>query len=192
MLSVTFSKLTINIHSEEAVEYDELEKFLRLKETWNPADDDHPGGPQQAIGVPGASMPLQMTPDRFKDKILAQQSPLKNKSAGVPVNKRQGDFDVGTELVGFGLQGVNVTEDELRDLVAELGLDEDDAGDLVKGLSDFTLADKTETKGKQVKEDKQESPAKPELEDKPEKEEGTDAVEEKNDKEKIAKVVEDR
>ena len=50
----------------------------------------------------------------------------------LPVNKRVGEFDVGDELSGYGLQGVKVTEDELRDLVAELGLDGDEA---VKGLS---------------------------------------------------------
>ena len=77
-----------------------------------------------------------MTPDRLKSKIMAQPpaSPLKGKA--LPVNKRVGEFDVGDELIGYGLQGVKVTEDELRDLVAELGLDGDEAGDLVKGLSD--------------------------------------------------------
>jgi len=54
------------------------------------------------------------------------------------VNKQTDTFDVSTELSGFGLQGVQVTEDELRDLVAELGLDGDEAGDLVKGLSSAT------------------------------------------------------
>ena len=53
----------------------------------------------------------------------------------VPVNKRAGQFDVGTELVGYGLQGVHTTKKELEDLVKELGLEGDDAGDLVKGLA---------------------------------------------------------
>lgn len=76
-----------------------------------------------------------MTPEHLRKKILAQPpvSPLKGKV--VPANKRTGEFDVSTELEGYGLQGVNVTEDELLSLVAELGLDADDAGDLVKGLS---------------------------------------------------------
>ncbi len=80
-------------------------------------------------------MPLQMTPERLKSKILAKpvSSPLARPQ--IPVNKREGEFDISTELSGYGLQGVRVTEDELRDLVAELGLDGDDAGDLVKGLS---------------------------------------------------------
>lgn len=58
-------------------------------------------------------------------------SPLKGK----PVNKREGDFDVSTELEGFGLQGIRVTEDDLAALVQELGLGGDDADELVKGLS---------------------------------------------------------
>jgi len=121
---------------EDAVEYDELDTFLRLKETWNPADDDRPAPPVQPIGVPGAASPLQMTPDHLKSHVLAAaQAPSPLKGRGVPVNKREGEFDVSTELSGYGLQGVRVTDDELRDLVAELGLDGDDAGELVKGLS---------------------------------------------------------
>ncbi|KAK0464973.1 uncharacterized protein EV420DRAFT_1637143 [Desarmillaria tabescens] len=121
---------------EDAVEYDELDTFLQLKESWNPdVDEDTPAPRVRPIGVPGAMMPLQMTPERLKSKILAKpvSSPLAKPQ--IPVNKREGDFDISTELSGYGLQGVRVTEDELRDLVAELGLDGDDAGDLVKGLS---------------------------------------------------------
>lgn len=123
--------------SEEAVEYAELDKFLRLNETWNTdIDEERPAPPAKPIGVPGAVSPLQMTPDHLKTKILAQNSsPLRGKGAAVPVNKREGEFDVSTELSGHGLQGVKVTEDELRGLIEELGLGGDDAGDLLKGLS---------------------------------------------------------
>ena len=124
--------------SENAVEFGELETFLRLNEKYDAAlEEDRPAPIVQPVGVPGAAEPLQMTPDHIRTKILATTpSPLrKGKSAGVPVNKRVGEFDVGTELVGFGLQGVKVTRDELAELVAELGLDGDDAGELVKGLS---------------------------------------------------------
>lgn len=77
-----------------------------------------------------------MTPEHLKTKILAQNSsPLRGKGSAVPVNKREGEFDVSTELSGYGLQGVTATEDELRDLIEELGLGGDDAGDLLKGLS---------------------------------------------------------
>lgn len=40
------------------------------------------------------------------------------------------------ELTGYGLQGVKVTDDDLLALVEELGLGGEEAGDLVKGLSD--------------------------------------------------------
>jgi hypothetical protein len=46
---------------------------------------------------------------------------------------RTKSIDVGAEL-GFGLEGVKLTEEEMLELVESLGLDGDDAGDLVKGL----------------------------------------------------------
>ncbi|KAJ6509391.1 hypothetical protein C8R47DRAFT_948611, partial [Mycena vitilis] len=119
---------------EDAVECGELDVFLRLKESWDvDIDQDNPPLPAAPVGIPGAYMPLDMTPEALRTKIV-QSSPLKGKG-GTPVNKRDDMFDVSTELSGYGLQGVQVTEDELRDLVAELGLDGDEAGDLVKGLS---------------------------------------------------------
>ncbi|KAF8898897.1 hypothetical protein BD779DRAFT_1486098 [Infundibulicybe gibba] len=126
---------------EDAVEYDELDTFLRLKESYKEdSDDERVRPPVQPVGVPGASSPRQMTPEHLKTTIFAPvSSPLKGK--GKPVTKRDNEFDVGTKLVGFGLQGVQVTEDELRDLVAELGLDGDEAGDLVKGLAPETGKD---------------------------------------------------
>ncbi|CAK5264600.1 unnamed protein product [Mycena citricolor] len=123
---------------EEAVEYDELDIFLRLKESWDPdLDGDGPALAAGPVGVPGAYTPLEMTPEPQRSKIIAAQhppSPLKGKKP-IPINKRDDLFDVSTELDGFGLQGVHVSEKELADLVAELGLDGDEAGDLVKGLS---------------------------------------------------------
>lgn len=110
---------------------------MRLNEVWH-GDEDQPVIPAKPIGVPGAVLPLQMTPEHLKRKILAQpppDSPLKGKKA-IAVNKRQEEeFDISTELEGYGLQGVNVTEEEIRNLVAELGLDGDEAGDLAKELS---------------------------------------------------------
>jgi hypothetical protein len=122
-------------YSEEAVEYGELDIFLRLKEEWSADDDDAPKPPAQPIGVPGAVMPLQMTPEHLRAKIMASPQSSPSKVKGTPVNKITNDFDLGTELSGYGLQGVRATEDELRDLVAELGLDGDEAGELVKGLA---------------------------------------------------------
>lgn len=117
------------MHSEEAVEYDELSTFLRLNETWDEdIDGDRPAPPVQPVGVPGASSPSQMT--NHKPSFAASPSPLRSKNKG----QSPQEFDVGTELVGFGLQGVKVTDDELRELVEELGLSDADAGELVKGL----------------------------------------------------------
>lgn len=122
------------------MEHDELDIFLRLKEEWNPSiDEDRPPPEVKPVGIPGASSPLQMTPDHLKSKMFPKSpapSPLKGKS--IPVNKRVGELDMGDELGGYGLQGVKVTEDELRDLIAELGLDGDEAGDLASGLKDIT------------------------------------------------------
>ncbi|ESK98053.1 thioredoxin domain-containing protein [Moniliophthora roreri MCA 2997] len=126
---------------EESVEFDELDKFLRLKETWDPEVDQITEPPVQPIGVPGAALPLQMTPDHIR-KLAIKRNPSPSPNQ-IPVNKRTGDFDVSEELSGYGLQGVRVTEDELTALVKELGLEGEDAGNLVKGLS--TESDKTES-----------------------------------------------
>ncbi|EEB92042.1 hypothetical protein MPER_09504 [Moniliophthora perniciosa FA553] len=125
-------------------EFDELDKFLRLKETWDPEVDHIIEPPVQPIGVPGAALPLQMTPDHIR-KLAVKRNPSPSPNQ-IPVNKRTGDFDVSEELSGYGLQGVRVTEDELAALVKELGLEGEDAGNLVKGLS--TESDKTESAGK--------------------------------------------
>ncbi|KAH0838190.1 hypothetical protein J3R83DRAFT_6442 [Lanmaoa asiatica] len=116
--------------SEEAVEYDELDIFLRLKECWNAeVDEDRPAPVAKPVGVPGAVPVAQMTPEHHKPKFFPQDpdTPLK------PVNKRN-DFDISTELEGFGLQGVRVTDDDLRQLVKDLGLDGDEAADMVRSL----------------------------------------------------------
>ncbi|KAJ7275186.1 hypothetical protein B0H12DRAFT_1086141 [Mycena haematopus] len=121
---------------EEAVECGELDTFLRLKESWDP-DIDVEGIQLTAtpIGVAGAQTPLEMMPEHIRKEIISQQSsPLRGKG-GIPVNKRTDMFDAGTEFSGFGLQGVQVSDAELADLVAELGLEGDEAGDLIKGLS---------------------------------------------------------
>ncbi|KAL1670425.1 hypothetical protein GGF50DRAFT_32996, partial [Schizophyllum commune] len=122
---------------EEAVEFDELDTFLRLNDTWH-EDEERPTLPQQPIGVPGAMTPLEMTPERLKPIIQKRApSPLgPDAPKPVPVNKRKTVLlDAGEVFSGFGLQGEKVSENELADLVAELGLDGDEAGDLIKGLS---------------------------------------------------------
>jgi SH3 domain-binding glutamic acid-rich protein len=136
--------------SEEAVEYGELATFLRLNETWDESiEETRPTLPAKPIGVPGASSPSQMAKPAHRALFDASPgaSPLQRGVAlasASPANKEslrkrnETEFDVGDELSGYGLQGVKVTDDELLALVEELGLGGDEAGDLVKGLSDST------------------------------------------------------
>ncbi|KAI0257669.1 hypothetical protein BJV78DRAFT_1116523 [Lactifluus subvellereus] len=135
---------------EEAVEYGELETFLRLNETWDESiNETRPTLPAKPIGVPGASSPSQMAKPAHKALFNASpaSSPLRG-GASPAANKEsvrrrnESEFDVSDELTGYGLQGVKVTDDELLALVEELGLGGEEAGDLVKGLSD--KADKRE------------------------------------------------
>ena len=143
-------------YSEEAVEYGELETFLRLKETWSEsAEETRPTLPAQPIGVPGASSPSQMAKPSHKAlfDVSPASSPLRG-SAGPAAQKaslrkrNEDEFDISTELSGYGLQGVKVTDDELADLVAELGLGGEEAGDLVRGLSSSGLGSSTDGAGK--------------------------------------------
>jgi hypothetical protein len=130
--------------SEEAVEYDELDTFLRLKETWDESiNETRPTLPEKPIGVPGASSPSQMAKPAHKALFNASpaSSPLRGATASPPAvdkeslrKRNESEFDVGEGLSGYGLQGVKVTDDELLALVEELGLGGEEAGDLVKGL----------------------------------------------------------
>ncbi|KAI0330598.1 hypothetical protein GY45DRAFT_1434583 [Cubamyces sp. BRFM 1775] len=108
---------------EEAVEFGELDTFLRLNEEWQPLEDEKPMLRAVPVGIPGAYSPAQMNPDH----ISPAPSPIKTKS-------REGEIDAGDRLGDSGLHGVNVTEDDLLALVEELGLGEADAEELVKGL----------------------------------------------------------
>lgn len=144
------------LHSEEAVEYGELETFLRLNETWDESiEETRPTLPTKPIGVPGASSPSQMAKPAHRALFDASpggtSSPLQRGAASAsasasssPASKdalrkrNKAEFDVSDELSGYGLQGVKVTQDDLLALVEELGLGGEEAGDLVKGLSDFT------------------------------------------------------
>ncbi|KIY45765.1 hypothetical protein FISHEDRAFT_10136, partial [Fistulina hepatica ATCC 64428] len=126
----------VGIH-ENAIEEKSLDVFLRRNEDYDDSYDA-PKPAAQAIGVPGVVTPLQMTPERLKTKIMAQRMspvPPDGMPRDLPANKRTGEFDAGDKFIGYGLQGVKVTDQELIDLVAELGLNGDDAGSLVKDLS---------------------------------------------------------
>jgi hypothetical protein len=166
-----------SIYSEEAVEYGELETFLRLKDTWDETiEETRPTLPAKPIGVPGASSPSQMAKPAHRALFNASpgggpSSPLRgatSSSAPAPASasasasasspspaetkkslreRSEAEFDAGNELIGYGLQGVKVTDDDLLALVEELGLGGEEAGDLVKGLSDPT------DKADKVKED---------------------------------------
>ncbi|RPD82058.1 hypothetical protein L226DRAFT_556039 [Lentinus tigrinus ALCF2SS1-7] len=119
---------------EEAVEFGELDQFLRLNENWEPLEDDKPLLRAVPVGIPGAYAPAQMNPEH----ISPAPSPIKSKPP-----RRDGEIDAGDKLGDAGLSGVNVTEDDLLKLVEELGLDEALANDLVKGLTgDDTAAKK--------------------------------------------------
>ncbi|CCM05184.1 uncharacterized protein FIBRA_07393 [Fibroporia radiculosa] len=120
---------------EEAVEFGELEQFLRLNEDYKPFEDDQPALPAKPVGVAGAYTPAQMHP-HHQATSSPSASPLKSKGRVVSGAKRsETDIDAGEELGDSRLQGVSVTEDELLALVEELGLGGDDANDLVKGLT---------------------------------------------------------
>jgi hypothetical protein len=154
------------------VEYGELETFLRLKDTWDETiEETRPTLPTKPIGVPGASSPSQMANPAHRALFNASSgsgpsSPLRgatssSSSASATATasaspaetkkslreRREAEFDVSDELTGYGLQGVKVTDDDLLALVEELGLGGEEAGDLVKGLSDPT------DKADKVKED---------------------------------------
>ena len=149
------------------MEYGELETFLRLNETWDETiEETRPTLPAKPIGVPGASSPSQMAKPAHRALFNASpggaSSPLRGTATATAtaaasssssaaalssppaegkesLRKRcEAEFDVGEELSGYGLQGVKVTDDDLLALVEELGLGGEEAGDLVKGLSDPT------------------------------------------------------
>jgi SH3 domain-binding glutamic acid-rich protein len=156
------------------VEYGELETFLRLKDTWDETiEETRPTLPTKPIGVPGASSPSQMAKPAHRALFNASpgggpSSPLRgatsSSSASSPApaetqtkkslrKRRDEEFDVSEELTGYGLQGVKVTDDDLLALVEELGLGGEEAGDLVKGLSDPTdKADKVKDEATEVRE----------------------------------------
>ncbi|CAE6451641.1 unnamed protein product [Rhizoctonia solani] len=113
---------------EEAVEFGELDRFFRLNEAWGEEDEAlapvH--APQKPIAVPGVATPSQITGQRPSFAPSPSQPSKK-------LTPRTKSIDVGAEL-GFGLEGVKLTQEEMLELVESLGLGGEDAGDLVKGL----------------------------------------------------------
>lgn len=113
---------------EEAVEFGELDRFFRLNEAWGEEDEAFTAAlsPQKPIAVPGVATPSQITGQRPSFAPSPSQPPKKS-------TLRTKSVDVGAEL-GFGLEGVKLTEEEMLELVESLGMGGDDAGELVKGL----------------------------------------------------------
>ena len=140
------------------------------------------------VGVPGAYEPLQMFPKHAPSRSPSP-SPLKVRE------KEKGELDVSDSLGEFGLEGVSVSEDDLRKLVEELGLGGDEANDLVKGLAGDIVDEKPVRvdKPKKVEEAKPAVEVAPEV--KAEAEEPkeipkakTEAVKEKDDDKKTAEA----
>ncbi|EPQ60525.1 hypothetical protein GLOTRDRAFT_135198 [Gloeophyllum trabeum ATCC 11539] len=170
---------------EDAVEHDELDIFLRLNESYDPdVDGERPAPPTQPIGVPGALSPAQSLPLGHSPTPSPGPSPLKSKDKK-PVNKKR-QIDVGEELVGFGLQGVKVTEDDLRDLMEELGLEGEEAEGLVKGLSGASDSKPKEPEAK--KQDKEEKKESQERKAEAKKEDKEQSAEEQTDEDKQNKT----
>ncbi|KAH9937059.1 uncharacterized protein B0H18DRAFT_1205979 [Fomitopsis serialis] len=102
---------------EEAVEFGEIDQFLRLAEDYNPFEDEKDLLPSPPIGVPGAYSPAQMHP-HHQPSPSPQPSPLKNK----PVNKKGvKGIDAGEELGDARLAGVTITDDDLLSWSRSLG-----------------------------------------------------------------------
>ncbi|KAH8099429.1 hypothetical protein BXZ70DRAFT_1009238 [Cristinia sonorae] len=112
---------------EDAVEYGELETFLRLNEDYVPSEFSTPAPEEKPVGVPGAYSPNQMNPKHRPSLSPSPSgSPLKNKGKVVSTNE---------ELAEYGIHDVELTEDDLSALMQELGMGGADASDLAKGLS---------------------------------------------------------
>ncbi|KAI0316620.1 hypothetical protein OF83DRAFT_229739 [Amylostereum chailletii] len=127
---------------EEAVEFDELDIFLRRNDSWDPTIDEiRPPLPVKPIGVPGASSPSSMAKPEHKRYITpspgSSPAPLRKGDRGPSgkhlteadaglkkvvdeLRKRnEEEFDVGDSLSGYGLQGVKVESTKTAEKKAE-------------------------------------------------------------------------
>ncbi|KAF7800047.1 hypothetical protein EIP86_011290 [Pleurotus ostreatoroseus] len=153
MMSYSTVVLIPPILSEEAVEFNELEIFLRQNEDWKPPEDERARLVAKPVGVPGAYEPLQMFP-----KHAPSRSPSPNPMSLREKEKKE--LDMSTDLGEFGLEGVSVSADDLRALVEELGLGGDDANELVKGLAVDVPESKSQPVKAEAKKEKTEEKAK--------------------------------
>lgn len=98
-------------------------------------ESDGPTLDVKPVGVPGLASPRQMTNQRPSFSTSPRPSPaaLQNSDA---------EKNAGALLQDTSLEGVDVTVGDLEKLVKELGLEGDEAGNLVKGLGGGAAAPK--------------------------------------------------
>lgn len=167
---------------EEAVEFNELDIYLRRNEDYKPFEDEKTLLKAEPIGVPGAYSPLQMYPKHAPSRSPSP-SPLALRE------KEKKEVQAGDTLAEFGLQDVSVSMDDLKALVEELGLGGDEANELVKGLAGADSSSAAASSSKVKKPEKKET-----KEVRKEEKEGARAlVEEKEEKdvpeESVVKVT---
>ena len=148
------------------MEYGELDIFLRRNEEWEDYGDEKLNPPAKPIGVPGAYSPSQMHPKyNPPPSPRPQPSPLKGKGK----EDKSGLLNAGEHLSEFGIHDAEVSMDDLRALVEELGLGGDDANDLVMGLgTDASKAAKAPETDKPVAKEEAKVEEKPAAEKEPE------------------------
>ena len=106
-----------SILSEEAVEFDELDIFLRRNDSWDPEIDElRPPPPVKPIGVPGAASPSQMGKPEHKRYFTPspQPSPLKGKAGERSASNALKPSDPGYQSVVDELHRRNEQEFDAR------------------------------------------------------------------------------
>ncbi|EJT97761.1 hypothetical protein DACRYDRAFT_111278 [Dacryopinax primogenitus] len=119
---------------EEAVEFAELDQFLRLNEPWNEELEFelNPRLPQQAIGVPGAHVPSLTQP----------LSSSTSKSPASSTRKPRKTDDLEQEL-----DSLNATDDQISDLLESLGLENEGASERPGGIASVNTPERGQQKG---------------------------------------------
>ncbi|KAG8883680.1 hypothetical protein FRB98_002870 [Tulasnella sp. 332] len=139
----------------------QLRKFLRLDQVYN-ADVERlyntPAPEVVPIGVPGAQMPSEIT--GHKTVFHGDKNKPVDKSKIVKHDNKlaEGEIDLTEALGGFGLEGVTVTEDELLELIASLGLEDNQADELARGIAGAGAASAVTTSKQPTASEKQPIP----------------------------------
>ncbi|KZO96305.1 hypothetical protein CALVIDRAFT_515133 [Calocera viscosa TUFC12733] len=116
---------------EEAVEFAELDQFLRLKEAWDDELDFAPTLPQQAVGFPGAYLP-------------SQTQPLSSSTSKSPAGKSK---PKKTDELEKELDSMDVTDEQISELLESLGLENEGASERPGGLARTDTPEKGQRKG---------------------------------------------